>query len=145
MLNVWRCFQLRIISWKICQKVLPASHLSGLSESITFNMQDSGKTPYSMRYFHQYNLKIPKINVFSCPGGLNNWHCRSLNSPLESTDNFNTTMTTITIMTTITTITTITTQTWDLSKILHDRIFRPKILQTKSACIATIFTHNKTV
>ena len=36
-------------------------------------------------------------------------------------------------------------QTWDLSKKLHDRVFRPKILHTKSACIATIFTHNKTV
>ena len=30
-------------------------------------------------------------------------------------------------------------------KNLHDQIFRPKILHTKRACIATIFTHNKTV
>ena len=30
-------------------------------------------------------------------------------------------------------------QTWDLSKNLHGRIFRPKILHTESARIATIF------
>ena len=34
-------------------------------------------------------------------------------------------------------------QTWDLSKNLHDQIFRPRILRTKIACIGTIFTHKK--
>ena len=37
---------------------------------------------------------------------------------------------------------TATTQTWDLSENLHDRIFGPKILHTKSA---TIFTKKETV
>ena len=32
-----------------------------------------------------------------------------------------------------------------LSKNLHDRIFGPKILHTKSASIATIFTQKETV
>ena len=36
------------------------------------------------------------------------------------------------------------TQTWNLSKILHDQIFGPKILHTRSANIATNFTHNET-
>ena len=35
-------------------------------------------------------------------------------------------------------------QTWNLSKILHDRIFEPKILHTKNAKIETSFANNKT-
>ena len=35
-------------------------------------------------------------------------------------------------------------QTWDLSNILHNQIFGPKILYTKKTHIATLFTHNET-